>query len=263
MTSLTKPFQQTHYTVTTDIYEGPLDLLLQLIERTELDITRLALARVTDQYLAHLRQLENRPADEVSAFIVIASKLIQIKSEALLPRPPAREPGEEDPGLSLAQQLKLYRLYKNSAAFLEERLQKGFRTYLRLAPPPTVDARLDLTGITLDELVFAAYEVFEREPPRQRLGTVVSAPRVTIREKISQILSTIKRNGRATFRGLLTNVTSRLDVVVAFLAMLELVKRNYLIADQEELFGDISLAFDRDSADPEEIDDDFELEFGE
>jgi segregation and condensation protein A len=263
VTSLTKPFHQVQYTVTTDIFEGPLDLLLQLIERTELDITRLALARVTDQYLAHLKQLENRPADEVSAFIVIASKLVQIKSEALLPRPPVREVGEEDPGISLAQQLRLYRLFKNSAVFLQNRSELGFRTFLRLAPNPTIEARLDLSGLTVDDLVFAAYEVFERQPPRQQLGTVVSAPRVTIREKISQILAEIKNRGRATFRGMVSNVGSRLEVVVAFLAMLELVKRNFLVAEQTELFGDIALELDQSSADLDDIDDDFELEFGE
>ena len=83
-------YQLSAYTVTTPVYEGPLDLLLQLIERAELDITRLALAQVTDQYLVHIRALTNLAAEEVSAFLVIASRLIQIKSEALLPRPPSR-----------------------------------------------------------------------------------------------------------------------------------------------------------------------------
>src|SRR5512142_586785 len=97
--------QTAAYQVTTPVYEGPLDLLLQLIERAELDITRLALAQVTDQYLAYLRGMEDRLAEEVSAFLVIAARLLQIKSEALLPRPPVREAGEEDPGEALAQQL--------------------------------------------------------------------------------------------------------------------------------------------------------------
>lgn len=263
MTTLTNPFQHSNYTVSTEIFEGPLDLLLQLIERTELDITHLALAQVTDQYLAYLQHLENRPPDEVSAFIVIASKLIQIKSEALLPRPPVREPGEEDPGAALAEQLKLYRMFKERASFLNERFEAGYRSYLRLAPVPSVEARLDLTGITLDELVFAAYEVFERQPPRQRLSTVVSAPRVTIREKISQILQTIKSQGRASFRSMVSNVSSRLEVVVSFLAMLELVKRHFLVAEQTELFGDIALEVDANASEFEEVGDDFELEFGE
>src|SRR5512143_3493905 len=87
-----------NYKIAIPVYEGPLDLLLQLIERAELDITRVSLALVTDQYLQYIHQLTDLEADDVSAFLVVAAKLLQIKSEALLPRPPAREPGEEDPG---------------------------------------------------------------------------------------------------------------------------------------------------------------------
>jgi len=104
--------QMGDYKVITPVYEGPLDLLLQLIQGAELDITKLALAQVTDQYLAHLKSIENRLADEVSAFLVIAAKLLQIKSEALLPRPPVREQGFEDPGEALARQLLAYKRYK-------------------------------------------------------------------------------------------------------------------------------------------------------
>src|SRR5437867_8934159 len=93
--------RQLNYKVQTPDYEGPLDLLLDLIERAELDITSVSLATVTDQYLAYIKNLEQVNADEISAFLVIAAKLLQIKSEALLPRPPARAPGEEDIGRSL------------------------------------------------------------------------------------------------------------------------------------------------------------------
>jgi segregation and condensation protein A len=103
------------YKVATPVYEGPLDLLLQLIEHAELDITKLALALVTDQYLSRLRDLQERAAEEVSAFLVIAARLLQIKSEALLPRPPVREAGEEDPGEALARQLLAYKRYKEIA----------------------------------------------------------------------------------------------------------------------------------------------------
>src|SRR4030065_2495201 len=142
------------YRVATDVDEGPLDLLLQLIERAELDITKLALAQVTDQYLEHLRKLSvrnlsERAAEEVSAFLVIAARLLQIKSEALLPRPPAREPGEEDPGEALARQLQVYKKFKEIAAFLEQRQEAGLSTYLRIALSPRLDARADLSGVTL------------------------------------------------------------------------------------------------------------------
>jgi segregation and condensation protein A len=107
--------QTENYRVNTEVFEGPLDLLLQLIERAELDITRLALAQVTDQYLAYMRTLQEHDAAEVSAFLVIAARLIQIKSEALLPRPVERPVGEEDPGEALARQLRLYRMFKRAA----------------------------------------------------------------------------------------------------------------------------------------------------
>jgi segregation and condensation protein A len=261
--SLTNTFQSPTYTVTTPVYEGPMDLLLQLIERAELDITRLALAQVTDQYLEHLRNLENRPADEVSAFIVMASRLIQIKSEALLPRPPAREAGEEDPGEALARQLLLYRQFKLMAGFLDQRVERQLRTFIRLAPPPKVEAQLDLDGISLDELIFAAYEAFEKKQPQQQLSTVVSAPKVTIREKINDILGTVKSRGSATFRMMFSQLATRLEVVVTFLAMLELVKRHIIQADQEQLFGDIALGISNQYETDPSFDETIDLEFGE
>lgn len=263
MPPLTNSFQSLAYTVTTPVYEGPMDLLLQLIERAELDVTRLALAQVTDQYLEHLRTLEDRPADEVSAFIVMAARLIQIKSEALLPRPPVREPGEEDPGEALARQLLLYRQFKLAADHLNQRAEDHLRTFLRLAPPPKVEAQLDLTGITLDELVFAAYEAFEKKQPQQQLSTVVSAPKVTIREKINDILGTVRSRGSATFRMMFSRIASRLEVVVTFLAMLELVKRHIIQAEQDQLFGDIDLGMSNGYEPGADFDETIELEFGE
>ncbi|HAE58870.1 MAG TPA: hypothetical protein DCG54_05015, partial [Anaerolineae bacterium] len=110
--------QTGNYTVQIPVYEGPLDLLLQLIERAELDITSVALAMVTDQYLKYIRAMQEARAEEISAFLVIAAKLIQIKSEALLPRPPVREVGEEDPAENLARQLRIYKQFKKIANWM-------------------------------------------------------------------------------------------------------------------------------------------------
>ena len=140
------------YKVQTSVYEGPLDLLLSLIERAELDITTVSLASVTDQYLEHLRNVDQQKPEEISSFLVIATKLVQIKSEALLPRPPEREAGEEDPGESLVEQLKLYKRYKEIAVWMEERQTKNLRTFLRVAPPPKVEPKLDLSNLTLEKL---------------------------------------------------------------------------------------------------------------
>lgn len=251
------------YKFTTPLFEGPLDLLLHLIERAELDITRLSLALITDQYLAHIKQLEHKPAEEVSAFIVIAARLVQIKSEALLPRPPAREPGEEDLGEALALQLRLYRQFKTTAAFLGKREIQGLRSYLRLAPPPHIEAQLDLSDLRIDDIALAALDVLNRSVAQSPLGAVVAIPRVTIRETITNIVQTLRTRGQTTFSRLIDRFTSRLEVVVTFLAMLELVKRHYVIASQDQLFADIALEFSNDIQEIDRNENGFDLEFGE
>ncbi len=247
------------YQVSTDLYEGPLDLLLLLIERAELDITRIALGQVTDQYLTHMSSIVDREPDDVSAFLVIATRLLQIKSEALLPRPPVRKPEEEDPGDALARQLITYKRFKEIAEILKAREGQGLRTYLRLAPPPKVEGKIDLSEVTIEDILRAAQLAFITADDRQELNTVVTAPRVTIREKISFIVRTIRLGKNTTFDTLLGSERSRLDIVVTFLALLELVKRHFIEARQETIFGDITL----EPSNGWEEDMDFELEFGE
>jgi len=251
--------RQLNYTVHTPVYDGPLDLLLNLIERAELDITTVSLASVTDSYLSYINGLEQINPDEISAFLLIAAKLLQIKSEALLPRPPVRQPGEEDIGQALVDQLKLYKRYKEIGAWMNERQDKNLRTFLRIAPPPKVEAKLDLSNLTLEKLVAAAEEAFAKEQNKKPLGSIIAAPRITIREKIDLILKTMKDVERASFRSLLDQDASRLEVVVTFLAMLELVKRYRIHAHQEDLFGDIEIDRMEDWNDEEEIE--IEIEF--
>jgi len=228
------------YTVTIPVYEGPLDLLLQLIEHAELDITAVSLAQVTDQYLAYIHKMQV-PADEISAFLVVAAKLLQIKSEALLPRPPVRDAGEEDLGEALARQLRIYKRFKELSNWLDDRETRHLRTYLRVAPPPKVDGRFDLNDISLADLTAAAEDIFAEEAEKQALGTIISAPRITIREKITLIAERLGLNRNANFSGLLGQKPTRLEVVVTFLALLELVKRFRVSARQEKLFSDIQI----------------------
>ncbi len=247
------------YTVSTPVFEGPLDLLLHLIERAELDITRLALAQVTDQYLEHIRNMAVNLPDEVSSFLLIASRLIQIKSESLLPRPPLRAEGEEDPGEALARQLRLYKRYKEIASTLWEREEAGQRTYVRLAPPPKVEGELDLSGIGLGDIHSAALYIFSQADYRLALNTIVPMPRVTIREKIYAISEHLKNGRKTTFQALFASQPTLLDMVITFLALLELVKRHYIRVEQADLFGEISLEMDS-AWDDSELQ---ELEFGE
>lgn len=232
------------YHINTEVYTGPLDLLLQLIEKAELDITRLALAQVTDQYLDHLHHLETQDPAEVSAFLVIAAKLVQIKSSALLPRPsvPNLQP-EEDPGEALARQLILYKKFKDLSKFLEDREAAGLHSYLRLDSNPSaqIPTKLDLSDFTLEDLVQAARDVFGNSNDLPPLSEVVSSPRFTIRQKINIILETLQISGSSSFHRILSGKSSRVEVVVTFLALLELVKRHMVGVNQDKLFGDIIL----------------------
>jgi segregation and condensation protein A len=249
--------QASGYTVTIPVYEGPLDPLLRLIEHAELDITAVSLAMVTDQYLTYIRQLEDAHADEISAFLVIAAKLIQIKSEALLPRPPVREAGEEDPAENLARQLRIYKRFKEIANELEQRDLQGLHTYLRLAPPPKVEGRLDLSEITLTDLLEAARSTFLQGREKQSLGTVISAPRVTIRQRIAYISEALNKSKNSSFKTLVGSTSTRLEIVVTFLALLELIKRYRVSAQQDALFGDIQI----ERSDDWNTEEEFELEF--
>ena len=233
--------EETLYRIETPVYQGPLDLLLQLIERAELDITKLALAQVTEQYLSHLHEIEEKAPEEVSIFLVIAAKLLQIKSEALLPKPPIRELGEEDPGDALIRQLQEYKQFKKVAGFLGEREKHNLRSYPRLAKPPKVKGKVDLSGFDIYNLRDMAQSLLSRIDTRENLNTVVKAPKITIRQKIRYIIQTIHNIGKTTFRSLLKEHHSRIEVVVTFLAMLELIKQRYIIAKQDTLFGDIDL----------------------
>jgi segregation and condensation protein A len=228
------------YTVETRVYEGPLDLLLQLIERAELDITEVSLAQLTDQYLEHLNSVSEVSTEEVSAFLVIAAKLIQIKSEVLLPRHSENE-GEEDVGQELVRQLKLYKRFKEISKILRNYEESGSRTYLRIAPTPNIESKIDVSGIKLDDLLVAAQAVLLKSKPDAQLDNVITISRITIRQKINLIAQFLKNSEQGTFQQLLSKEPTHEEIVVTFLAMLELVKRHLVQVWQESLFGGIEI----------------------
>jgi segregation and condensation protein A len=249
------------------VFQGPLDLLLQLIERQELDITKVALARVTDQYLSHVRGLEKRDPEDIADFLIIAARLILIKSEALLPRPPERAPGEEDPGEELARQLILYKKYKQLADLLRQREEDGLHAYLRTAAPPKLEPRLDLSNLVVQDLWKAATRAFALLPDAPLVSSVVAPPKITIRDTIRRVQLVLRTAGQARFFELLKEAKSRIEIMVTFLAILELVKQRRVVAMQERIFGDILVepigdwVYDdsiqiRSEMEPEEIDDD-------
>ena len=243
------------YKITTDVFEGPLDLLLQLIENAELDITKVSLARVTDQYLKRLRELVDRDPVEVSSFLVIAAKLVFIKSSILLPsvQDEGEEP-EEDIGDQLARQLIEYKQFKNIAEWLGDRQSSGLRSYYRVAPPPKIVEHVDISDVTIYDLIDILMDTYFKSEHETAMSEVVTISPLTIKNRILKIKTYLRKNAQIRFSDLVTDDRSRLDIIVTFLALLELVKNHAITALQESLFSDI--AFERTA----NLDKEFELE---
>jgi segregation and condensation protein A len=229
------------YVIQLPVYEGPLDLLLDLIKSAELDITKVALAQVTDQYLAYLAHASQHDLADLSSFLIIAAQLLQIKSEALLPRPPQREVGEEDPGEALAMQLIAYKKYKQVADLLSERERNGLHTYLRIAPAPQRIPKMDLGNYNLQDLINAYTEILSAMIQTAPLNEVVAKPLISIRDRISVIVNELRKTGQTSFHFLLRTAKSRAEIVLSFLAILELVKQRQIQVHQNEGFGEIEI----------------------
>lgn len=229
------------YQVTLPVFQGPLDLLLHLIEREQLDITKVALAQVTDQYLQYITSLQEIDADLLSDFLVIAAKLVFIKSQALLPKPAAgaAHEEEEDVGDQLVRQLRVYRQFKQATQVLATREALHLRSYVRVATPRVVEPRLAPGEVTLGELVAAACRALAIHPPAPAVDQVVSPVEVTIGERIAFIRRFLERLPQVTFRSLVRTCRQRLEIIVTFIALLELIKQNVVDVQQEVPFGEI------------------------
>ncbi len=233
-------------------FEGPLDLLLSLIERQELDITRVSLAAVADQYLDLISKPGAIELTQLADYLIIAAKLILIKSRLLLPQPEtAGADTEEDVGEALARQLREYKVFKQAAAFLRERQQQGMRTFPRFAPPPRPEPTVwKLRGVTTEDLVHALSKALNVRPSLPQ-GTLTVSVTVSIEQQIRTIVQLTTERGRISFNKLLESAATRVEIIVTFLAVLELIKRRLIRAEQEELFGDILLVRREDTDQPE------------
>lgn len=226
-----------------DGFQGPLDLLLELIEKEQLDITALSLAQVTDQYWQHIES-DNLEPDALADFIAIGAKLLFTKSCALLPSaaPPQQDRRrDEDAGEQLARMLQQYRQFKEAALLFRELEEKGRRAYPRLAPPKNITLPPGLKGVTLDTLLRTVHEALAQHPPEPE-GAVIELEPFTVDEKAEEVASALARSrGRLALRPLLQACRSRTEIVVLFLAILELIKAGRLWAEQEATFGEIVL----------------------
>ncbi|MEM7798675.1 MAG: ScpA family protein [Chloroflexota bacterium] len=193
-------------TIELPTFNGPLDLLLHLIERNELDVTGVSLSKVAEQYLQRVRELKTTTVriDNLMEFIVIGAQLVLIKSRALLPQNPVTVEGEEeeDPAEALARRLREYKQFKEVTATFKWREKQKLRTYLRVAQTPykKVKGTVDMTGITIDSLQRAMLDAFERAEALADSVDVAKKPKVTIEGQISRVRQSIRAHGRFQFR---------------------------------------------------------------
>jgi segregation and condensation protein A len=242
-----------NYRIDLPAFTGPFDLLLHLIERETLDITAISLAQVTAQYLAQVETLKQNRIEQLIDFLVVAARLLLIKSRALLPQPPAVPAGEEeeDPAEALVRQLRAYKRFKEAASWLRGREEAGLRTYLRVAPPPRpqVESRLDLSGVTIQSMINALLEVLARSETREESVTVIQPRRVTIEGQLRHVRRRIRERDRLPFRELLSTRPDRVEIAVTLLAILELMKRQEIYAQQDGLFGPIEILANHPTSD--------------
>ena len=219
-----------------------MDLLLHLIEREELDITQVSLAQITNQYLEYLGQVSERDPDSLADFLVVAAKLLLIKSRVLLPRPPALPAAEEeDIGEDLVRQLIEYKRFKEAAQWLKALDDQGMSSYVRLAGIPSLDRTVDLGEVTLEDLLSAVRDVLSMKPVEPSVNGTVPPIIITIADQISLIERKTARGRPVSFRRLLERASTRLEVIVTLLALLEMVKQLRVTMRQDQLFGDIQI----------------------
>ncbi len=213
------------YTVRLEMFEGPLDLLLHLIHKNELDITNIPIALITEQYLEYLKLMKVLNLDMAGDYLLMASTLLYIKSKMLLPA--SSEEGEEegeDPRAELVRRLLEYQKYKEAAAELEKRPMLDRDVFLRSTPMEVEDAgEEERVEVSLFELIEAFRKILERVKTEEFHEVVLD--RLSVEEKVQEILSLLQREKRSmAFHLLFPEQASRRVIIITFLAILELVK---------------------------------------
>lgn len=224
------------------VFHGPLELLLHLIERQELDITEVSLVAVTEQYLGHLQRRDHIDLAAVAAFISVGARLLLLKSRALLPRDPeeaADEDEEQDPE-ALLEALREYRRYRAAAEHLRELEEEHRTAYRREVAPPQAPPGPGLDGVTTDMLFALFREVMERLPAEEPTPELARNP-IRLADRVQRLVGRLESGQPLSFRDVIVGASSRVVVIVDFLAVLELVRAGYVEARQADLFGEIEI----------------------
>lgn len=218
-----------------------MDALLHMVEDRQLEITKVSLAAVADQFIAYMMSLQNRDPREIAGFVSIAARLILIKSRALLPQVAPVVPEEEEETDDLVAQLRAYQLYKRAAQILKQREAENVRAYT-IEPPPIprpASKQLPLDNVTLDMLTKAMQKVVDRWLPLPPVENVMSRLPFTVNDCMERIRTGIKVTQRVSFMDVLEGVNLRVEIIITLLALLELMKRYEVKAWQGTAFGEI------------------------
>ncbi|MBI5169959.1 MAG: segregation/condensation protein A [Candidatus Eisenbacteria bacterium] len=220
-------------------FEGPLDLLLHLIKRDEIDIHDIPIAHITGQYLEYIELMRQLDLDVAGEFLVMAATLMRIKAKMLLPVPKSDEEEDEaDPRDELVQRLIEYRLYKEASETLKTQEAVRRSIFERGMVPTEDDAGpLPLAPATLFDLIDALNRVMARKP--ERVVYEVRTELYDIEDKMSLIYRTVCEGGRLHFSSLMSQARARMEIVVSFMALLELVKLGQVVVVQDANFADI------------------------
>lgn len=233
------------YKVRLDIFEGPLDLLLYLIKKDEVDIYDISIERVTKQYLEYINTFKMLNIDLASEFIVMAANLMYIKSRTLLPKqeqPPEEDIEEDDPRWELIRQLIEYKKFKDAAGFLTQKAieQEDYFAHVPEKPENLHDELAPLPDANIFDLIRAFQSVLKRFEESNDLGDIID-DRFTVSDKIASLLDNTKPGERKKFLSLFDDATTKAEVIVTFLAVLELMKMNQFKVIQSHILGDIEI----------------------
>lgn len=240
-------------TIKLQVFEGPLDLLLYLIEKNKVNIYDIPIVDITAQYMEYVAEMKKRDLDTLSEFLVMAATLIDIKSKMLLPHSEDEESEEEDPRAELVQQLLEYKMYKCMAYELKDRNIDAQKVWFKeptipdevLAYEEPVDLDELVSGVTLAKLneIFQSImkkQVDKIDKVRSQFGKI-EKEEVSLEEKMDYLVDFAKEHRHFSFRGLLEASSSKVQVIVTFLAVLELMKMGKIVISQEHIFDDIKI----------------------
>lgn len=236
------------------VFEGPLDLLLYLLEKNKVNIYDIPIVEITNQYMEYIAEMKRQDLNVVSEFLVMAATLIDIKSRMLLPKnPDAVEAEEEDPRAELVRQLLEYKMYKCMAGKLRDRQQDAGKVMYKAPTIPkevlAYEEPVNLEELMADVTLAKLNEIYKSiikkqtdkiDPVRSKFGKI-EKEEVSLEDKMTELLNFAKGHRQFSFRGILEKQAGKVEVIVTFLAILELMKTGEISIMQEHLFDDIQI----------------------